>query len=98
MGECCSFRRRALTDRRSGSRIFALRDAHVRPLTSAVGAHPRPISPRDGVARRLRKRQNSCMPGIFMRYAWLFAVLALAHAAHAQEKYPSRPVRLIVPF
>jgi tripartite-type tricarboxylate transporter receptor subunit TctC len=32
------------------------------------------------------------------RYAWLFAVVALAHAAHGQEKYPSRPVRLIVPF
>jgi hypothetical protein len=30
------------------------------------------------------------MLGILMRYAWLFAVLALAHAAHAQERYPSR--------
>jgi len=32
------------------------------------------------------------------RCSWLFAILALAGAAHAQDRYPSHPVRLIVPF
>src|SRR5689334_12250213 len=46
----------------------------------------------------LPARLPSTALGTCARCSWLFAILALAGAAHAQERYPSRPVRLIVPF